>query len=241
MIKIYSDASLIEYGEYRIGSYCSVISLTGKKIILHGKSIKKEGTINGLEYKASMKGITFAVETLQVNPEELLAFIDNHNAYKLLLNNRFKVRVKFIGGGRKNHITDKDRQFYQLCDLMSRRATSNLLEIIKTQKNIKEMEEERIGLVRTVNDLSAFIEREIEPVAIEKIRIEPEYKERAVRGFNGLLEEIMNEYMRDSNILAITTSDASNQLYLYLSAREILNSVKAKIIERVRRRVLSLV
>jgi hypothetical protein len=45
MAKIYSDASLIEHKGCKIGSYCSIILLSGKKILLHGKSIKREGTI----------------------------------------------------------------------------------------------------------------------------------------------------------------------------------------------------
>jgi hypothetical protein len=150
-----------------------------------------------------------------------------------------KVKVKFIGGDRKDRITDKDRQLYQICDLISKRTTSNLFEKVKIQKNINEIEEEKIGIIKTVNNLSAFIEREIEPVAIEKIRMEPEYKERAVRSFNGLLEEIMNEFMRDNDIIAITTADASNQLYL--SAKEMINSVKTKVVEGMKKRVLSLV
>jgi hypothetical protein len=242
MAKIYSDASLIEYKGCKIGSYCSIILLSGKKILLHGRSIKREGTINGLEYNASIKGIIFAVENLQIKPEELIAFVDNHSAYKLLLHNEFKVKVKFIGGSRINRITDKDRQLYHLCHLIVKRTTASLLEAVKMQKSkdIKEIEEEKIGFVRTINDLSAFIEREIEPMAIEKIRMQAEYKEKAVKDFKGVLEEIIDEHMKNDSILAVV-SNTNNQIQLYLSAREILNSVKTKTIEKVRRRVLSLV
>jgi hypothetical protein len=241
MVKIYSDASLLELNGYKVGSWCSIIYLSGAKISLQGKCIKKEAIINDLEYKASMNAILFAVETLQIKPEELIAFIDNQNAYSVLKRNKFNVRIKFIGGQRKDKIRDGDRYFYNLCDRISRRITNNLIEKTRKRLNIQELEEEKVGVIRTINDIPGFIEREIEPIVIEKIKttIEPEYRGEISKNLDALLENSINEYMDSKKILTIIRTIKTNgQTYLYLSAKELMQAVKLKKIKEIKRKIL---
>ncbi|MBX0312351.1 MAG: hypothetical protein JHC31_11375 [Sulfurihydrogenibium sp.] len=241
MAKIYSDASLVEFADYKIGSWCSIISLGGAKISLQGKCIKKEADINDLEYRASINAILFAVKTLQIKPEDLIAFIDNKSAYSILKRNEFSVRVKFIGGERKDNIRDGDKYFYHLCDRISRRITSDLVEKSKKQIGMQEMEEEKVGVIKTINDIPEFIEREIEPIVIEKIRtaVEPEYKGEIGRSLDALLEDSINEYINNKRILTVVRTVKTNgQIYLYLSAKELIQAVKLKRMNEIKRKIL---
>jgi ribonuclease HI len=233
MVKIYSDASLIEFPNYKIGGWCSIIDLNGMKISLQGKCIKKEANIHNLEYKASTNAILFATEILQIKPEELIVFIDNENAYHSLEKNKLNIKIKFIGGKeKKKSLKNKDKYFYHLCDQMSRKIAKGFTEKIKKQQSIHEIEKENIGIIRIINDIPEFIEKEICPIVIEKIRMimNPKYKEKTDKNLDMLLEDSINEYINNKKILtiAIAKVGTNNQILFYSSAKEIIQAMKLK-------------
>lgn len=240
MVKIYSDASLVEFAGYKVGGWCSIIALNGAKISLQGKCVKKELNVNDLEHKASMNAILFAIKSLQIKPEELMAFVDNKHAYNFLKGNKFNVKIKFIGGDKKDNIRDKDKYHYYLCDRISKRITSNLVDKIKGQPDIHEIEEEKVGIIRTINDILGFIEREIEPIVMEKARMmrDPEYREEMGKNLDMLLEDSIDEYMNNKKIVTIAKiSETNGQTHLYLSAKEVIQAVKLKKIKEIKERI----
>jgi ribonuclease HI len=168
MIKIYSDASLSKFGSYKAGGWCTIIVFQDKKIALYGGCILKDTNRNDLELKVSLKGISFTLETLKANPEELFIFIDNPDAYKQLKKNEeiLNARIKFIGGEKINNIYHIDRQLYNACYNISGKLAYILKEKMKKERRTYEIKEERAGFVKVVRNISKFVEREIHSIII---------------------------------------------------------------------------
>jgi ribonuclease HI len=237
MIKIYSDASLSKFGSYKAGGWCTIIVFQDKKIALYGGCISKDTNTNDLELKASLKGISFALETLKVNPKELLIFIDNPDAYKQLKRNEkiLNARIKFIGGEKINNIYHIDRQLYNACHNISGKLAYILKEKMKKERRTYEIKEERAGFVKVVRNISKFVEREIQPIIIEKARKEPE----KVADFDKLLEECIDEYIKIKKITAvIRITDTDGQTYL--TAQELSQAVKKKTKNKIKREILKI-
>ena len=237
MIKIYSDASLSEFGSYKAGGWCTIIVFQDKKIALYGGCILKDTNTNDLELKASLKGISFALETLKANPKELLIFIDNSDAYKQLKRDEkiLNARIKFIGGEKINNIYHIDRQLYNACHNMSGKLAYILKEKMKKERRTYEIKEERAGFVKVVRNISKFVEREIQPIIIEKARKEPE----RVADFDKILEECIDEYMKIKKITAvIRITDTDGQTYL--TPQELSQAVKKKTKNKINREILKI-
>jgi len=237
MIKIYSDASLSKFGSYKAGGWCTIIAFQDKKIALYGECIAKDIDLNDLELKASLKGISFALETLKANPKELLIFIDNTDAYKQLKRNEkiLNARIKFIGGERIKNIYHIDRQLYNACHNISGKLAYILKEKMKKERRTYEIKEEKAGFVKVVSKISKFVEREIQPIIIEKARKEPE----KVADFDKLLEEGIDEYIKIKKITAvIRITDTDGQTYL--TAQELSQAVKKKTKNKIKNEILKM-
>jgi ribonuclease HI len=237
MIKIYSDASLSKFGSYKAGGWCTIIAFQDKKVALYGGCIAKDIDLNDLELKASLKGISFALETLKANPKELLIFIDNTDAYKQLRRNEkiLNARIKFIGGERIKNIYHIDRQLYNACHNISGKFAYILKEKMKKERRTYEVKEEKAGFVKVVSKISKFVEREIQPIIIEKARKEPE----KVADFDKLLEEGIDEYIKIKKITAvIRITDTDGQTYL--TAQELPQAVKKKTKNKIKREILKI-
>jgi hypothetical protein len=237
MIKIYSDASLSKFGSYKASGWCTIIAFQDKKIALYGGCIAKDIDLNDLELKASLKGISFALETLKANPKELLIFIDNTDAYKQLKRNEkiLNARIKFIGGERIKNIYHIDRQLYNACHNISGKFAYILKEKMKKERRTYEIKEEKAGFVKVVSKISKFVEREIQPIIIEKARKEPE----KVADFDKLLEEGIDEYIKIKKITAvIRITDTDGQTYL--TAQELSQAVKKKTKNKIKNEILKM-
>jgi hypothetical protein len=262
MIKIYSDAALCPYKDYKIASWCSIVCFEeSRKIALCGKYILKNANINEMELKAQEKGILFAFKVLEAKPEDLKIFIDNLAAYKALTERKdlSGANIIFIGGkeNRRNLKEIENLEFYQYCHSISGGIITTTLNKIKKTKKIEELREERIGLLKemTKTEMKELMENIILPVTEEKIKKSPgeyikrifhkhwskndkESEKKIYKEIQEIIEETVEEYMIKNKIIAfIRKLEKQDRKDILFIPKAITQNLKQKRIESFKKKI----
>jgi hypothetical protein len=263
MIRIYSDASLSPYKNYKIASWCSIVCFEeNRKIVLCGRYIVKDTNINEMELKAQEKGILFALKVLEAKPRDLKIFIDNTAAYKALTERKdlSEAEIVFIGGkeNRKSLKEIENLEFYQYCHTISGGIITTTINKIKKTKKIEELKEERVGLLKemTKTEMKEFVENVILPATKEKIKKSPgecikrifqensqkkssEDQKKIYERIQEIMEETAEEYMIKNKIIAFIrkSEKIENQKDVLFTPKSVVQNLKQKRIKNFKKEI----